>query len=163
LSGKVAVYAGTFDPVTNGHLDILSRAQALFDKIYVGVAADNYKENVFTLDERVQLLKEATQDFEKVKVEAFSGLLIDYVKKKEAKILIRGLRAVSDFEYEFQLAMMNRKLASEVDTVFLMTSLEYAFLSSSMVKQVASLGGCVQGLVPPLVEEELKKKYNYLK
>lgn len=163
MSEKVAVYAGTFDPVTNGHLDILKRAQTLFDKIYVGVAADNYKENIFTLEERVNLLQVVTKDLEKVEIEAFCGLLIDYVEKKGAKILIRGLRAVSDFEYEFQLAMMNRKLANDVDTVFLMTSLEYAFLSSSMIKQVASLGGCVRGLVPPLVEEELKKKYSSLK
>ena len=157
---RIAVYPGTFDPITNGHLDIIKRAAKLFDEIIIGVAAENYKKNLFTLDERVSLVREVTKGIKNIKIEGFSGLLIDFIKEKNACAIIRGLRAISDFEYEFQISMMNKKLAHNVETVFLMTCNEYSFLSSSIIKQVASLGGCVGGLVPPLVEKALHQRYN---
>jgi len=156
---RLAVYPGTFDPVTNGHLDVLNRALVLFDRVIVAVADENYKENLFTLHERVDLINRVTRGIKGVEIEPFRGLLMDYVSRKGAVAIVRGLRAVSDFEYEFQLAMMNKKLQKQVETVFLMTSNEYAFLSSTMIKQVASLGGCIHGLVPGEVEEALHKKY----
>lgn len=156
---RIAVYPGTFDPVTNGHLDIIERAAKLFDHLVVGVASDNYKAALFTTAERVGMLKQATADLDNVKIEAFSGLLANYVVSKGAGAVVRGLRAVTDFEYEFQMALMNRKLDKRVETVFFMTSNEYAFTSSSMIKQVACLGGMPEGLLPPFVEEALRRKY----
>ncbi|GAW91155.1 pantetheine-phosphate adenylyltransferase [Calderihabitans maritimus] len=156
---RIAVYPGTFDPVTNGHLDIIQRASKLFDRVIIAVAYDNYKNNLFSHAERIELLKKVTQNYPNVEVEGFKGLLANFVKKKGANIIIRGLRAISDFEYEFQLSMMNKKLAEEVETLFLMTAGEYSFLSSSIIKQVASLGGCIKGLVPPEVAEALYDKY----
>ena len=155
---RVAIYPGTFDPVTNGHLDILKRAAALFDEVIIGVAEETYKSNLFSLEERKKFLEAVITD-PHVKVEIFSGLLMHYAITKNACAIIRGLRAVSDFEYEFQLAMMNKKLNENVETIFLTTASEYSFLSSTMIKQVASLGGCVKGLVPQIVEEALKKKF----
>ncbi|MDS1030732.1 pantetheine-phosphate adenylyltransferase [Bacillota bacterium LX-D] len=156
---RIAIYPGTFDPVTNGHLDILQRSAAIFDQIIIAVAEDNYKKNLFSTEERLYLLEEVVKDIPNVKVEKFSGLLMKYVRTKGACAVVRGLRAVSDFEYEFQLSMMNKKLNEHVETIFLTTSSEYSFISSSMIKQVASLGGCVKGLVPNLVEQALKQKY----
>ncbi|NLJ99797.1 MAG: pantetheine-phosphate adenylyltransferase [Clostridia bacterium] len=157
----IGVYPGSFDPVTNGHLDIIKRSASIFDRVIVAVTEDNNKVNLFSLQERYHLLREVTGNshFENVSVEMFSGLLINYVREKEASAIIRGLRAVSDFEYEMQFALMNKKMAPDVETLFLTTSTEYSFLSSSIVKQVASLGGCVRGLVPPTVEDELILKY----
>lgn len=157
---KKAVYPGTFDPVTNGHLDIIARATGLFDQVIIAVAEENYKNTLFNMDERIALLEEVTKEFKNVKVEKFDGLLMDYVKKHQASAVIRGLRAVSDFEYEFQLALMNKKLNDKAETVFLMTASEYSFISSSIIKQVASLGGSVCGLVPAVVIEAMAKKYN---
>ncbi|MBC7341812.1 MAG: pantetheine-phosphate adenylyltransferase [Clostridia bacterium] len=154
----VAVYPGTFDPITNGHLDIICRGAKLFERVVIGVAVDNYKLNLFSLEERIDLVKRVTLHLDNVEVEGFSGLLVDFVRRKGATAVIRGLRAVSDFEYEFQLSMMNKKLAPEVETVFLMTTNEYSFLSSSIIKQVAALGGCIEGLVPKEVEKALKAK-----
>jgi len=157
---RVAVYPGTFDPITNGHLDVIKRSCKLFDRIIIGVAGDNYKNTLFSLEERVALVREVTRGLEGVEVKAFQGLLMDFVRREGACAVVRGLRAVSDFEYEFQMSIMNKKLSEEVETVFLMTATEYSFLSSSIIRQVASLGGCIRGLVPPAVERALYKKFN---
>ncbi|MBR5329511.1 MAG: pantetheine-phosphate adenylyltransferase [Firmicutes bacterium] len=157
---RICIYSGTFDPVTNGHMDIICRGAALFDKLIIGVAKDNYKKNLFTAEERMDILKEVTADLPNVEVELFSGLLMDYCREKEACAVIRGLRAVSDFEYEMQMALMNKKLNPNVETVFLMTGQQHSFISSSIIKDVASLGGPITGLVPPLVEERIIAKYS---
>lgn len=156
---RLAIYPGTFDPVTNGHLDILQRAVTLFDQVIVAVAEETYKSNLFTLEERCGLVRKVVAGMPNVRVESFAGLLMDYVREKEACAVVRGLRAISDFEYEFQLSMMNKKLNERVETIFLMTASDYSFISSSVIKQVASLGGCIKGLVPAVVEEALRKKY----
>lgn len=156
---KIGIYPGTFDPVTNGHLDILKRASKLFDKIIVGVAVDSDKNTLFDIDERVNFIKDATSELTNVEVEAFSGLLMHFTESRGAKVIIRGLRAVSDFEYEFQLALMNKNLNDDVETMFLTTSGEYAFLSSTIIKSVVKLNGEIKGLVPLNVEEALKAKY----
>lgn len=153
------IYSGTFDPVTNGHMDIIRRGAALFDRLIIGVAKDNYKNVLFSDEERIDILKEVTSDLPNVEVETFSGLLMDYCREKGASTVIRGLRAVSDFEYEMQMALMNKKLNPNVETVFLMTGQQYSFISSSIIKDVASLGGCITGLVPPLVEKRILEKY----
>ncbi len=158
---KVAVYPGTFDPITNGHLDIIRRAVSIFDRVVVGVAADNYKKTLFSLEERVDLVRTVTRDIAGVTVKSFSGLLVDFARREEAVAIVRGLRAVSDFEYEFQMSIMNKKLASDLETVFLMTATEYSFLSSSVIRQVASLGGCIHGLVPPEVERALLQRHDF--
>lgn len=160
---RIAVYPGTFDPITNGHLDVIKRACKLFDRVIIGVAKDNYKQTLFSLDERVELVREVTKDIAEVEVKAFQGLLVDFVRREGACAIIRGLRAISDFEYEFQMSIMNKKLAEEVETVFLMTATDYSFLSSSIIRQVASLGGCIRGLVPPAVELALYEKFNWTK
>jgi len=154
-----AVYPGTFDPVTNGHVDIIERAAKLFDSLVVAVASDNNKEPLFTISERVSMVEKVTGHLANVKVEGFDGLLATYALSKGAEAVVRGLRAVTDFEYEFQMALMNRKLDKRVETVFFMTSNEYAFTSSSMIKQVACLGGMPEGLLPELVEEKVRLKY----
>lgn len=156
---RLAVYPGTFDPVTNGHLDIIERSSKLFDRLVVAVAHDNYKDPLFNTAERVNLLKQVTKHLDNVKIEPFSGMLVNYVLSKGAGAVVRGLRAVTDFEYEFQMALMNRKLDDRVETVFFMTSNEYAFTSSSVIKQVACLGGMPEGLLPPLVAEALRRKF----
>lgn len=157
---KIAVYPGSFDPVTNGHLDIIERAARQYDQLVVAVASDNYKTSVFSVDERIDMLKRATVHVDNVKVESFSGMLVNYVVERGAGAVVRGLRAVTDFEYEFQMALMNRKLDKRVETVFFMTSNEYIFTSSSLIKQVASLGGMPEGLVPSFVEAALRSKFN---
>ncbi len=156
---KTAVYPGSFDPITNGHLDILERSLAIFDRVILAVAVETQKKNLFDLEERIELVREAVRNYERVDVEGFDGLLMHYVVRREAGAIIRGLRAVSDFEYEFQLSLMNRNLNSDVETVFLMTSAENTFISSSMIRQVSSLGGEITGLVPEHVERALKRKY----
>ena len=156
---KICIYPGTFDPVTNGHLDIIGRAAALFDNVIIGVAKDNYKNVLFDDRERLAIMEAVTADLPNVETEIFSGLLMDYCREKGACAVIRGLRAVSDFEYEMQLALMNKKLNPKVETVFLMTGQQHSFISSSIIKDVASLGGCITGLVPPLVEEKILEKY----
>lgn len=156
---RICVYPGTFDPVTNGHMDIIVRAAALFDKVVIGIASDNYKNVLFSTKERMDILKEVTADLDNVEVEIFSGLLMEYCKVKNACAVIRGLRAVSDFEYEMQLALMNKKLNPNVETVFLMTGQQHSFISSSIIKDVAVLGGCITDLVPPSVERRIIEKY----
>ena len=160
---KVAIYPGTFDPITNGHLDILKRASLLFNKVIVAIAIDNEKESLFKIEERKKIMEAVVKDISNVEVESFDGLLMHFVQKKKAHAIIRGLRAVSDFEYEFQLALMNKKLEKNVETIFLMTSSEYAFLSSTIIKQLVSLNGNINGLVPEIVEIALKKKFNWEK
>ncbi len=156
---KIAVYPGSFDPLTNGHLDIIERSVHIFDKVILAIAKENYKESLFSVEERIEMIAEALKGYETVEIEAFEGLLVQYAKKKGACALIRGLRAVSDFEYEFQMSLMNRKLEPDVETVFLMTSAENAFISSTMIKQVASLQGNIHGLVPPVVEKALFRTF----
>jgi pantetheine-phosphate adenylyltransferase len=145
---KIAVYPGSFDPVTNGHLDIIARGAKVFDEVIVVVLVNVDKKGLFKIDERVELIKRVTKDYPNVKVQSFNGLLVDFMREKKATVILKGLRAVSDFEYEFQMALMNNKLDPEVETLFMMTNAEYSYLSSSAVKQVAKFGGCIRGLVP---------------
>lgn len=156
----IAVCSGSFDPVTLGHLDIIKRGSEVFDKVIVGVLNNVNKKPLFTVEERLEMLREATKDLPNVTVDSFDGLLIDYMKKVNAKVILRGLRAISDFEYEMQIASMNRKLDDEIETFFIMTKNEYSFLSSSIVKEVAKYKGNVSGLVPPVVEKALKEKFS---
>ncbi|MDK2823228.1 MAG: pantetheine-phosphate adenylyltransferase [Clostridia bacterium] len=157
---KIAVYPGTFDPVTFGHMHIIKRAARLFDKVIMAVAADNYKKTIFTVEERLHLIRECCLDgLPNVELDVFNGLLVDYLHKKGAVAIIRGLRAVSDFEYEMQMASINRHLDQRVETIFLMTDAEYSFISSSIIKNVAELGGDIEQFVPGIVVEALRKKY----
>jgi pantetheine-phosphate adenylyltransferase len=155
---RVAIYPGSFDPVTNGHLDIIRRGCRLFDQIVVGVTKNSQKKSYFSVEERTAFLRAALQGVSQVRVEPFSGLLVNYVKAKKAVAVIRGLRAVSDFEYEFQMALMNRRLNGDFETVFLMPDEKYTYLSSSLVREVSRLGGTLRGLVHPSVERALRKR-----
>lgn len=156
---KIGIYAGTFDPVTNGHLSVLQRATKVFDLVIVGIAADNNKQTLFTLEERKNLVEQSVKDWENVAVETFSGLLVDYAQQKGATALVRGLRAVSDFEYEMQMALFNKDLAQGMETVFFIADAEYSFVSSSQIKNIAVLGGNVDKYVPKIVEQALQEKY----
>ena len=156
---KIAVYPGTFDPVTNGHMDILNRAITIFDKVIIAVAEDNYKNTLFSLNERLQMLEEIAGKRPSVEVDTFEGLLVEYCKSVNAIAIVRGLRAVSDFEYELQMALMNKKLNDNLETIFLMTAAENSFVSSTIIKQVSVLGGCIEGLVPDFVAKKLRDKY----
>lgn len=157
---KVAVYPGSFDPITNGHLDIITRGAKTFDKLIVGVLVNVDKSGLFSIDERVELIKRVTADIPNVEVESFNGLLIDFMKEKNANIILKGLRAFSDFEYEFQMALMNNKLDSDIETLFMMTSAQYSYVSSSSVKAVAKFGGCIEGLVPKCIIPDIVKQIN---
>ena len=154
-----AIYPGSFDPVTNGHLDVIGRARKLFDEIVVAVAHNDEKQPLFSLEERLALLSDALDEIDHVRVAQFDGLLVDFAVAQEANAVIRGLRAVSDFEFEFQMALMNRKLQDSVETIFLMPKEEYTYLSSRLVKEIARLGGNVSGFVPRPVAEALAKKF----
>ena len=154
----IAVCSGSFDPVTNGHLDIISRSASIFDKVIVAVLINPNKKSLFSVEERVELMRHSVADLPNVEVDSFEGLLMHYMKKRGANVIIRGLRGVTDFEYEKQIALMNKNLNPEVETFFLMTNNQYSYLSSSLVKEVASYQASVSGLVPPVVEEALKKK-----
>ena len=158
LRPRVAIYPGTFDPVTNGHIDLVKRSLCIFDTLIVAVAVNPKKIPLFSVDERVDLIRRATAHLGNVEVDAFDGLLVDYARQKDSVAIIRGLRAVSDFEYELQMALMNRRLDSNVETVFMMPSEEYVYLTSTAVKEVASFSGSVTGLVPECVEEALKRR-----
>ena len=155
---RIAIYPGTFDPVTNGHLDILARAVKLFDRVIISVARNTTKNPIFTEEERVELLKTVARRYKNVEVDSFSGLLVNYARRKKATAIVRGLRVISDFEYEFQMALANRRLNEKVETVFLMPNEKYTYLSSSIVREVARLKGNVRDFVPPAVQRALKKK-----
>lgn len=157
---NIAVYPGTFDPITNGHLDIIKRGAKVFDEIIVAVAFNPEKEPLFEIEERVEIIREVTGDIPSVSVESFNGLLIDYLEKHQAQVILRGLRAISDFEYEFQMASMNRKLASKFETIFMMTGEQYSYLSSRFVKEICRLGGNVDCFVPEKVNKVLVEKYS---
>ncbi|MDY6792260.1 MAG: pantetheine-phosphate adenylyltransferase [Thermodesulfobacteriota bacterium] len=156
---KVAIYPGSFDPVTNGHLDILKRGLKIFDKIIVAILYNPGKDYLFSIKERIDMLEKSLQNFSNVELDTSDGLLVNYAAQKKSCALLRGMRAVSDFEYEFQMALMNRRLNREVQTVFLMTGLRWIFTSSSIIKEAARFGGDVSGMVPPLVNRKLKEKY----
>lgn len=155
---RTVIYPGTFDPITNGHLDLIHRAVVLFARVIVAVAKNEDKKPLFNQAERIQLIAESIKDMPQVEVEGFDGLLVDYVKKRGGCAVLRGLRAVSDFEFEFQLALMNRKLNENFETIFMMPTETYTFLSSRMIKEIAKLGGDVSPFVPPHVESALRKK-----
>jgi pantetheine-phosphate adenylyltransferase len=156
---SIAVCPGSFDPVTLGHLDIITRGASVFDKVIVAVLHNRNKQPMFTVEERVSLLEEVTKDLKNVEIDSFNGLLIDYMKEKHANTIIRGLRAVSDFEYEMQAASINKKLGPEIETFFMMTNNNYSYLSSSIVKEVAKYNADVSDIVPNVVEEALKRKF----
>jgi pantetheine-phosphate adenylyltransferase len=159
MKKQIAVYPGSFDPITYGHLDIIERGLEVFENIIIAVARNSEKKELFSAAERVRHLEEVIGDNPRITVDSFDGLLVDYVGSKGAKVILRGLRAVSDFEYEFQIAQMNHNLKSEVETLFMMTSVPYGYLSSSIVKEVASLKGSVESLVPPVVVKALAEKF----
>jgi pantetheine-phosphate adenylyltransferase len=159
----VAVFPGSFDPITNGHLDIVQRALSVFDRLIVAILLNAEKQPLFTVDERVEIIREACQGDPRVSVDTFSGLLVDYAEKAGARVIVRGLRAISDFEYEFQMALMNRRLNARIETVFMMPAEAYSYLSSRLVKQVFQLGADVTDLVPRVVERRLREKYREVK
>ncbi len=157
---KISIYPGTFDPITLGHIDIIHRASKIFDEVIVTLAINPSKTPLFSTDERLMMIHDAIDDFENVRVVEFDGLLVDFAQKNSAKVIIRGLRAISDFEFEFQMALMNRKLANEITTVFLMPNEKYTYLNSTVVKNVTKFNGNVDSFVTKLVATELTKKFN---
>jgi len=161
MNRHIAVYPGSFDPITNGHLDIIQRGLEVFDELIVAVARNSEKKALFSTEERLGMIREAFGDDPRLRVDTFDGLLVDYVVAQQARVILRGLRAVSDFEYEFQIAQMNHTVREEVETLFMMTSVPYGYLSSSIVKEVASLGGDVASFVPEPVRIALQKKFGY--
>jgi len=159
MSGK-AVYPGSFDPITNGHVNIVERGLKIFDQITIAVLENPKKTPLFPTEERTEMIRDIFKDQKEIEVKAFDGLLVDFARNNNAKILIRGLRAISDFEYEFQMALMNRKLDPGIETFFMMPNLDYSFLSSNLVKEVSMLGGCLEGLVPQKIEKKLRDKFS---
>ena len=157
--GQTAIYPGSFDPATNGHLDVIHRAARIFDKVIVAVADNTSKTALFSITERVQMLKEATKHLRNVSIDTFDALVIDYARQKKVNVLIRGLRMTSDFDYEFQIALTNRRLAQDIETVFLMPSEHVSFVSSSLLKEVAALNGDISSLVPKVVERKLRERF----
>lgn len=161
MDHKIAVYPGTFDPITNGHLDIVNRALDLFEKIIIAIAINPAKEPLFSLEERIEMIRQCyPESNSRVEIDPISGLLVDYARKRQAKTIVRGLRAVSDFDYEFQLALMNRRLERDVETIFLMSGFRWIYISSSIIKDAARHGGNIENLVPEHVEKKLKEKFN---
>ncbi len=156
---NLAIYPGTFDPITNGHLDLIERGLRIFDHLIVAVAEGSYKKTLFTVEELLEMMREALANQPNVTVASFPGLLVEYVKSQKGAVVLRGLRAITDFEYEFQMAMMNRRLDPEIETCFLMTGMRWVFLSSSILKEAAMHGGNIEGMVPELVYKKLREKY----
>jgi pantetheine-phosphate adenylyltransferase len=155
----IAVYPGSFDPITNGHLDLIQRALKIFDHIVVAVATNAFKQSLFSIEDRIEMVRGSLEGNPRISIDTFEGLLVKYAKRKNARAILRGLRAVTDFEYEFQLAMMNRRLEPEIETVFLMTGLRWVFLSSSILKEAAIHGGDIEGMVPEIVYRKLREKF----
>ncbi len=156
---RIAIYPGSFDPVTNGHIDIIERGLKLFDKIIVTILHNPAKTSLFSLAERIEMLTESLKIYNTIEIDTYGGLLVDYAQKRKAHAILRGMRAVSDFEYEFQMALMNRRLNRDTETVFLMTGLRWIFTSSSIIKEAARFGGNIKGMVPPIVSKHLKTKF----
>ena len=156
----LAVYPGSFDPLTNGHVDIITRGARIFDRIIIAILINAEKAPLFSMDERLKIAREVFQHLPNVEVDTFDGLLVDYVERRGAQVIVRGLRAVSDFEFEFQMALMNRRLNGKIETVFMMPAEQYSYISSRLIKEVFSLGGRVHGLVPDTVEDRLRQKVN---
>lgn len=154
----IAIYPGSFDPITNGHLDLIERASKHFDRLIVAILRNETKEPLFSVDERMEMLREVISGYPNVELDSFDGLLVDYAAARQATVLLRGIRAISDYEFELQMALMNRRLRPEIETVFLMAGEAYSFLSSRLVKEVIALGGNITGLVPPIVAERLQKR-----
>lgn len=159
MNGKTAIYPGFFDPITNGHLSIVKRALEIFDKLIIAILNNPQKRPLFSVEERIYMIKETVKSMKNVEVDTFDGLLVDYAVQKRSNVVLRGLRALSDFEYEFQMALMNRKLNRSVQSIFLMTDYKWFYTSSTIIKEAASFGGDVSGLVPKLVNDNLKKKF----
>jgi pantetheine-phosphate adenylyltransferase len=158
MKTSIAIYPGSFDPVTNGHLDLIERGEKMFDLLIVAVLRNADKQPLFSVQERVEMLREVTKQWPAVEVDVFDGLLVDYARKRGAGVILRGIRAVSDYEYELQMGLMNRKLEPRLETVFMLPGLSYSYLSSKLVREIARLGASLNGLVPPIVEERLKAK-----
>ena len=158
MKTSVAIYPGTFDPVTNGHLDLIARGEKMFDHLIVAVLRNVEKEPLFSVSERVDMLRETTKQWDAVEVDVFDGLLIDYARKRGAGVILRGIRAISDYEYELQMALMNRKLEPQLETVFMLPAESYSYLSAKLVREIAHLGGPLAGLVPAIVEQRLRAK-----
>lgn len=158
MKTSVAIYPGSFDPVTNGHLDLIGRGEKMFDRLIVAVLKNLEKEPLFSLSERVEMLREVTKQWDTVEVDVFDGLLVDYARKRGAGVILRGIRAISDYEYELQMALMNRKLEPRLETVFMLPGESFSYLSAKLVREIAQLGGPLTGLVPPVVEQRLRSK-----
>ncbi|MHB8500099.1 MAG: pantetheine-phosphate adenylyltransferase [Candidatus Acidiferrales bacterium] len=159
MKTSIAIYPGSFDPVTNGHLDLIERGEKMFDLLIVAVLRNAEKQPLFSVQERVEMLREVTKQWKAVEVDVFDGLLVDYARKRGAGVILRGIRAVSDYEYELQMALMNRKLEPRLETVFMLPGLSYSYLSSKLVREIARLGASLNGLVPPIVEERMRAKF----
>jgi pantetheine-phosphate adenylyltransferase len=159
MSGNIAVYPGTFDPITNGHLSIVNRALKIFDKLIIAILNNPQKEPLFSIEERISMIKDVLRSKSNIEVDVFDGLLVDYVLKKKSNVILRGIRALSDFEYEFQMALMNRKLNRDVQSIFLMTDYKWFYISSTIIKEAARFNGDISGLVPPSVCKKLKEKF----
>jgi pantetheine-phosphate adenylyltransferase len=156
--GVIAIYPGSFDPITNGHLDLIQRGSRMFDRLIVSILRNESKQPLFSVEERTEMLREVVQVYPNVVVDSFDGLLVDYAASHEARVLLRGIRAISDYEYELQMALMNRRLRPDIETVFMMANEAYSFISSRLVKEVFALGGAITGLVPPAVEARMHRR-----